>query len=226
MTELAYAAGVVRAVVFDIGETLVRDDRYWGSWADWLGVPRHTLSALVGAVTALGLDNAEALRLIRPGIDVHAARREREASGRGEFLDETDLYPDVRHGLQALRDAGLRVCVAGNQTARAGELLRGLDLPVDAIATSEEWGVAKPDPGFFGRVVELAGVVPEETVYVGDHPVNDVVPAKAAGLLTCLIRRGPWGHLWGDDPSVPADWRIGSLAELPALLCRTGWSPW
>lgn len=41
--------------MFDIGETLVRDDRYWASWADWLGVPRHTLSALVGAVTAQGL---------------------------------------------------------------------------------------------------------------------------------------------------------------------------
>ncbi|WP_160330387.1 HAD family hydrolase [Sphaerimonospora mesophila] len=222
---LTYATGVVRAVVFDIGETLVRDDRYWGSWADWLGVPRHTLSALVGAVTALGLDNAEAIRLIRPGIDVHAARRERDESGQGEFLDETDLYPDVRHGLQALRDLGLRVCVAGNQTTKAGELLRGLHLPVDAITTSEEWGVAKPDSAFFDRVVELAGVPPEETVYVGDHPANDVVPARAAGLLTCLIRRGPWGRLWGDDPSVPADWRISSLAELPALLSRTGRSP-
>ncbi|MFB8140122.1 HAD family hydrolase, partial [Streptomyces parvus] len=48
----------MKTFVFDIGETLVRDDRYWGSWADWLGTPRHTLSALVGAVTAQGLDNS------------------------------------------------------------------------------------------------------------------------------------------------------------------------
>jgi ribonucleotide monophosphatase NagD (HAD superfamily) len=26
--------------------------------------------------------------------------------------------------------------------------------------------------------------------YVGDHPVHDVLPAKVAGLATCLIRRG------------------------------------
>lgn len=114
---------------------------------------------------------------------------------------------------------GLRVCVAGNQTAKAGDLLRGLGLPVDALATSAEWGVAKPDPAFFDRVVELTGVAPDETVYVGDHPAN-VVPASQAGLRTCLIRRGPWGLLWGDDPAVPADLRISGLADLPALLTQ------
>ncbi|MEU1880191.1 HAD family hydrolase [Streptosporangium sp. NPDC020072] len=101
---------MIRVVVFDIGETLVRDDRYWASWADWLGVSRHTLSALVGAVTAMGLDNAEAIRLLRPGVDLYAERRAREEAGRGEFLDESDLYPDVRPGFRALREAGVRVC--------------------------------------------------------------------------------------------------------------------
>ncbi|MEV8636162.1 HAD family hydrolase [Streptosporangium sp. NPDC051023] len=217
---------MIRVVVFDIGETLVRDDRYWASWADWLGVSRHTLSALVGAVTAMGLDNAEAVRLLRPGVDLAEERRAREEAGRGEYLDETDLYPDVRPGLQALRDMGVRVCVAGNQTAKAGNLVRGLSLPADEIATSEEWGVAKPDPAFFRRVAELGGAVPEETVYVGDHPANDVIPAKAAGLRTCMIRRGPWGHLWGSDSTIlrSVDWRIDSILELPPIL--HGGSEW
>ncbi|MGW4412812.1 HAD family hydrolase [Nonomuraea sp. NPDC004702] len=216
---------MIRAVVFDIGETLVCDDRHWGSWADWLKVPRHTMSALVGAVTARGLSNAEALRVIRPGLDLQAAYREREVAGQGEFLDGSDLYPDVRAGLQALRDMGLRVCAAGNQTAKAGDLLRGLSLPIDAIATSAEWGVAKPDTAFFDRVIKFAGVAPAETLYVGDHPGNDVIPARKMGLVTCLIRRGPWGHLWSDDPVVPADLRINDLTDLPALLKATGRSP-
>ncbi|GGL14502.1 hypothetical protein Sme01_18250 [Sphaerisporangium melleum] len=208
--------------MFDIGETLVRDDRHWGSWADWLGIPRHTLSAMVGAVTALGMDNAEALRLARPGIDLNAERRAREAAGQGEHLDESDLYADVRPGLLALREMGLRVCVAGNQTKRAGDLLRAMDLPADAIATSQEWGVAKPELGFFEQVVRLADTPADEILYVGDHPANDIAPARTFGLRACLIRRGPWGHLWSDDPAVraAADWRIDSIAELPALLAR------
>lgn len=130
----------MKTFVFDIGETLVRDDRYWGSWADWLGTPRHTLSALVGAVTAQGLDNSEALKLVKPGIDIPAEYAAREAAGRGEYLDESDLYEDVRPALAGLRRLGMRVVVAGNQTVRAGELLRGLDLPADLVVTSEEWG--------------------------------------------------------------------------------------
>ncbi|MBQ0829651.1 HAD family hydrolase [Streptomyces tagetis] len=208
---------MIRAVVFDVGETLVRDDRYWASWADWLDVPRHTVSALVGAVVAQGRDNADALRLIKPGIDIAAEYAAREAAGRGERLDESDLYDDVRPALTALRDLGLRVVIAGNQTVRAGELLRELALPADMVATSGEWGVAKPDPEFFRRAVEAGQAAPGETLYVGDHPANDTLPAAAAGLRTAHLRRGPWGNLWADTPEVAAtaDWRITSLTELP-----------
>jgi FMN phosphatase YigB (HAD superfamily) len=88
------------------------------------------------------------------------------------------------------------------------------------IATSGEWGVAKPSAGFFERIVSAAPGEPHEIVYVGDHRDNDVVPAKVAGLRVAHVRRGPWGHLWADDPVVrdQADWRIDSLAELPGLV--------
>ncbi|MGW1868398.1 HAD family hydrolase [Streptomyces mauvecolor] len=211
---------MIETIVLDMGETLVRDDRYWASWADWIGVPRHTLAALVGAVVTQGRDPADALRMLKPGIDVRQAYLAREAAGRGEHLDETDLYDDVRPALGGLRELGIQVIVAGNQTARAGELLRGLDLPADLVVTSDEWGVSKPQPAFFERVLEVAESAPHETVYVGDHPVNDVFPAKAAGLRVAHLRRGPWGHWWADDSEVvaAADWRIDSLTQLTSLV--------
>ncbi|WP_049580772.1 HAD family hydrolase [Streptomyces sp. SBT349] len=210
---------MIRCVALDIGETLTADTRYWGDWADWFGVSRHTVSALVGAVVAQGRDNADALRLLRPGVDLDAEYAAREAAGRGERLSESDLYEDVRPALAALRHLGVRVVVAGNQTIRAGEQLRALELPVDAVAVSGEWGVAKPNTAFFLKVVALAEARPEEILYVGDHPANDVVPARETGLRTAHIRRGPWGHLWADDPDVrAADWTVDSLTELPGIL--------
>jgi FMN hydrolase / 5-amino-6-(5-phospho-D-ribitylamino)uracil phosphatase len=209
----------ISAVVFDVGETITSDRRFWADWADWLQVPHHTLSALVGAVVAQGRDNADALRLIKPDLDLWAEYKVREQAGRGEHLDENDLYPDVRTGLQALRDAGLWVGIAGNQTARVGELLRSLDLPVDAISVSGEWQVAKPAPEFFATLAVWADRQPGEILYVGDHPANDIAPAQSAGFKTCHIRRGPWGYLWADQPeAAAADYRINSIAELPALL--------
>jgi hypothetical protein len=37
---------VTRAVVVDVGECLVDETRECGTWADWLGVPRHTVAAM------------------------------------------------------------------------------------------------------------------------------------------------------------------------------------
>lgn len=215
---------MIETIVLDVGETLVRDDRYWASWADWLDVPAHTLSALVGAVVVQGRDNADAVRVLRPGIDLAAEYAAREAAGRGEVLEEQDLYPDVRPALSALREQGIRVIVAGNQTEKAGEMLRALELPADLVVTSAEWGVAKPDPAFFARVLDVSGAAPASTLYVGDHPANDVFPAKAAGLRAAHLRRGPWGYWWADDPDVraAADWSIDSLTELVELVRNGG----
>lgn len=210
----------VRSVVFDVGETLLDDTREWGRWADWLGVPRHTFSAVLGVVTASGRNNAETFEYFRPGFDLAAERRRREQAGVGEYISEDDLYSDVRPALAALRNAGVWVGIVGNQTSRAAELLRGLALPADLIATSGEWGVAKPAEGFFRRIVEEAPGAAGELLYVGDHRDNDMIPAKAAGLWTALVRRGPWGYLWADDPITrsQADWIVDSLEELPGLV--------
>ncbi|WP_307128946.1 HAD family hydrolase [Streptomyces sp. B1I3] len=212
----------METIVFDIGETLVRDDRHWASWADWLGVPPHTVSALVGAAVAQGRDSADALGILRPGMDVTEAYHARAAAGRGEYLDETDLYPDVRPALAELRALGLRVVVAGDRSRRAGELLRALDLPADLVVTSEEWGVTKPDPEFFARVLAVSDAPPHATLYVGDHPADDLFPAKSSGLRAAHIRRGPYGHWWADhaDVTETADWRINALTDLPGLLAE------
>jgi N-acetyl-D-muramate 6-phosphate phosphatase len=210
----------VVSVVFDVGETLLDDTREWGAWSDWIGVPRHTFSAVLGAVTAAGRDNAETFGYFRPGFDLAAERTLREQAGAGETYSETDLYPDVRPALSKLREMGLWVGIAGNQTARAGQILRGMNLPADLVATSADWGTAKPAPAFFQRIIQTAPGSADEIVYVGDHRDNDLIPARQAGLRVALIRRGPWGYLWADDQRVIdlADWRISSLNELPALL--------
>ncbi len=210
----------VRSVVFDVGETMLDDTAEWARWADWIGVPRHTFSAVMGALTAAGRDNGETFDVFRPGFDLPAERQAREDAGVGENIREHDLYPDVRPTLAALREAGFWVGVCGNQSARAGELLRKLDLPVDAVATSGEWGFVKPSGRFWTRLESWAVGEPGEILYVGDHRDFDILPAHARGLRTALVRRGPWGHLWADDPRVraSADWVVESLAELPALL--------
>ena len=211
---------MIGAVVFDVGECLVDESREYGTWADWLGVPRHTFSAMFGAVIANGLDYRETFQVFQPGFDLEKARQQRADAGQPEWFGEDDLYPDVRSALGQLRADGLWVGIAGNQTARAGDILRGLDLPADMIATSDDWGVSKPEPGFFRRILEVTPDSAGEILYVGDRLDNDIRPAASLGLRTALIRRGPWGIIQQGDPEaerVPT-MRIDSLAELPGRI--------
>jgi hypothetical protein len=89
----------VRAVVFDVGETLLDESTEYGTWADWLGVPRHTFSAMFGAVIARGDDYRQTFQHFRPGFDLAGERLRREEADFGEHFDESDLYPDARPSL-------------------------------------------------------------------------------------------------------------------------------
>jgi FMN phosphatase YigB (HAD superfamily) len=114
---------------------------------------------------------------------------------------------------------GLRIGLAGNQTRRAEGILRSLALPVDVIGTSESWGIEKPSAVFFERLVKEAGCSPESVLYVGDRLDNDVCAAQDFGLLTALIRRGPWGHILHDpERRARCLFTIDTLDELPALV--------
>lgn len=213
---------MINAVVFDVGETLVDETREYGTWADWLGVPRHTFSSVFGAVIALGMDYREAFGYFRPGFDLEAERARRADAGQPETFGEGDLYRDARPAMTALRDMGVWVGVAGNQTSRAGGILRGLDLPADMIATSDDWGAVKPDASFFRAVIDSAPCDAAGIVYVGDRVDNDLKPAKKMGMRTAFIRRGPWGYIWENHPDLPAtaDWRMSTLAELPDIVAK------
>jgi HAD superfamily hydrolase (TIGR01549 family) len=212
---------MIRAVIFDVGECLVDETREYGTWADWLGVPRHTFAAMFGAVIAQGRDYRDTFQEFRPGFDLYEEREKRAAAGQPETFGEDDLYPDVRDTLAALRADGLWLGIAGNQTVRAGKILRELFTPdVDLIGTSDDWGASKPDRAFFDRVAEVVPAEPGEMLYVGDRVDNDIAPARQAGMHTALVHRGPWATIqWRSEQAqkLPT-FRVESLLELSGAI--------
>jgi FMN phosphatase YigB (HAD superfamily) len=190
----------------------------WAEWARWLGVSDLTLAGLLGATIARGQDHLEALRLLRPGLDLAAERRARAEAGVPDELRPGDLYPDALPCIAAVREQGLVVGAAGNTGVEVERLLR-TSCGVEAVASSAGLGVAKPAPAFFAAVAQLVGVEPARIAYVGDRVDNDVLPALAAGMVAVHIRRGPWGHLHATLPEAArAHVRVDSLAELPGRL--------
>jgi FMN phosphatase YigB (HAD superfamily) len=189
----------LKAVVFDVGETLVDETGMWERAAAVAGVTPFTLMGVLGGLAARGEHHSLAWEI----LDVECPP---------SSWDEGELYPDALPCLRELRRRGIMVGAAGNVPAGSEEPLRE---HVDVIGSSGLWGVEKPAAEFFDRIVEEAGADAGEIAYVGDRVDNDVEPALAAGMVAVHIRRGPWGHL--HEPP-PAALRIRSLDELPEVL--------
>ena len=198
----------LKAIFFDVGETLVDEERWWRVLAEKEGLQPHVVWAALGDTNERGEEHNEFWSHL--GI-------EQPTNWWNELpYDLGDLYPDAIGCLESVRALGLRVGIVGNQTAALERWAREAALPADVISSSDSLGVRKPDPGFFRRVVELAGCAPAEVAYVGDRVDNDVLPAAAAGLVAIHVRRGPWGRLQRTPPEATIG--IDDLGSLPEAL--------
>ncbi len=115
-----------------------------------------------------------------------------------------EIYPEVIDVLEQLH-ARYRLGVVSNFDGRLRMILErfGISKFFAHVVISSEVGADKPDPEIYRRALEWAGVLPNETLHVGDDPVNDWAGAEAAGLHVFKLER----------PSV-------SLRDLPAWV---GW---
>lgn len=204
---------MIQWVVFDVGGVLVDEARLIRGWADVLAMEEAAFSAALRDGIAAGKGIGGTIREISPGLDIKSHRARLAGL---EIPGEGDLYPDVRDAFAALRAAGFRLGIAGNQPDGVLEALHGLDLGADFIATSHVWGVSKPDPRFFGEVLKATAADAAQIAYVGDRLDNDVEPARAAGMHPVFIPRGLWGEVHAAEARDVA--RVENLLELLACV--------
>jgi FMN phosphatase YigB (HAD superfamily) len=198
----------LRAVVFDVGETLVDEERWWRRLADREGLQPHVVWAALGVTIERGEEHT--------ALWGHLGMEQPPRWWTEIPYSLDDLYPDALDCLERVRELGLRVGIVGNQTETLEAWARESSLPADVISSSASLGVRKPSLAFFERVVELMGFAAADTAYVGDRVDNDVLPAAAAGLVAIHIRRGPWGRLQRTPPE--AALVLDGLASLPEAL--------
>jgi HAD superfamily hydrolase (TIGR01662 family) len=201
-----------RWVCLDVGETLIDETRVWSTWADEVGVPRLTFLAALGAVIARGGEHQDVFPIF--GVDDWQLRLPAVEAAYGGFAAD-DLYPDALRALDELRAEGYRLAIVANQPGIRRDELAAIGVEADVVAMSEWLGVAKPDPAFFARALELMGSpTPSDVAYVGDRVDNDVQPSATAGMRAVWIRRGPWGVIQRLPDGMQPALVVGSLDEL------------
>ena len=238
MIPQSYLKGI-RTVVFDLDDTLYAFERPGGPNDAALRALAEYAAPKIGVAPDAFIDEvAASLRAQKertgpdnPGYHSRCVRYARLLEARGLplrlALDFVEVYwrelfarirpaPGAADILRACRARGLRVGLGTDMTAieqfRKLKALGLLDL-VDFVASSEEAGIEKPNPGLFDLVVAKARCAPSEILFVGDNLRKDVLGATAAGMRAVWLQPDPAAR--AGRPEVAA---VGSLADLSAAL--------
>jgi len=136
-----------------------------------------------------------------------------------EYHQQANLWelvpPDVRPGLAALRNCGVRLVVVSNANGRLHHLFGRLNLldAFDYVFDSHHEGVEKPDPRYFEIALARSRSTATQTIHVGDLYYVDVVGARGAGITPVLF---DVGDLYPEADCL----RVRSLEELVVQLSQ------
>jgi phosphoglycolate phosphatase len=128
------------------------------------------------------------------------------------------IFPGVLDGLQAMRDAGLRLAVITNKAAAFTEPLlvaSGLAPWFEFAVSGDSLAHKKPHPAQLLHACERMGTQPGENLHIGDSH-HDAVAARAAGCPVFIV---PYGYNEGEDvQGIDCDAIVASLAEAARLV--------
>jgi phosphoglycolate phosphatase-like HAD superfamily hydrolase len=196
----------IKAVFFDVGETLINEARLWNGWAAYLGVPAAVFISALEKTIGDGQHHRHVFDRFRLGFDLETARRDRAARNDTDLFTADDLYPDALPCLRALRARGYMIGIAGNQPAEAERMLSALGVTIEVVTSSASLGVEKPSPAFFKKLIAAAGSAAAEVLCrrssrqrraagAGGGNGLGVPAARTVGTCACQTRRRTVGGL-------------------------------
>ncbi len=176
----------------------------------WIG--HGTRELLIQALASAGKTGVDVVRassalpLIAAEFDRHYQRRCGTSS---------QLYPQVRETLTALREQGVKLAVVTNKESRyTATVLDAHQLAplFDRIVNGDTLSTKKPDPAGIQSCLSLFQVAPERALFVGDSSI-DVATARNAGVRVWAL---PYGYNMGEPITACAPDRV--ISDLSSLL--------
>ena len=233
---------MIRAVVFDFGQTLVDSAEGFRTaekefqkkafatlelkgWEDFLEIYRETRARFHGRSDFSRKRIMEAV-FRHYGRAADSALLEAWETGYWERIKATTrLFPETQEVLTTLRDRYALALITNSQGQRQDEKHRLVHYPqletfFPVIVVAGEGGIpAKPDPAPFRLCLEKLGVAPEDAVYVGDDWRIDVLGSAAVGMHPVWLQHRTVKRNWpAVEITVPVISGLEELFDLDDLL--------
>jgi len=190
---------LIKAVIFDLDGTITQPYFDFDAIREEIGLAKDSGPVLesMEKMTAQQRQDAEKI------LHYHEQKA----------VTESKLNANAKQTLSALRAAGIHIGVlTRNKRSNALAIARKHKLKFDAVIDRED-GPVKPDAFGVLRICEQFGVVPEETMLVGDY-LFDLLCAKAAGAVAVLLAN----HNQAGEFAEHADFCIENISRILQII--------
>lgn len=227
---------MIDGIIFDKDGTLFDFHRSWGGWADSFlrGIAddadhADAMGRAIGFDLATGAFAADSPVIAATAADIAMALAPHlpalppaeitsHINAAAALAPMAEAVP-LRPLLQGLRDRGLRIGLATNDTevpARAHLAAHGITELFDFIAGYDSGHGAKPGPGMCTAFATAFGLDPARVVMVGDS-LHDLHAGRSAGMICVAVLTG----IAKEAELTPhADAVLADIGALPAWLDR------
>jgi HAD superfamily hydrolase (TIGR01509 family) len=215
-----------RAVIFDLDGVLADSEPWWNQIDGKLLAEYGVTYRDEYHRNVLGVSYRLAVEFYKKAFGLSAPTEEL-MQRRGEiatefFANRVGLFPSAKPVLQELRRMNLRLAVATSSvSASARPFLDRHNLTAffNVIVTGDEIERGKPHPDIYLRAADKLGLAADACLVIEDA-LSGIAAAKAAKMRVAAIpdRR----FVDPREYEKKADYVLGSLSEIPALLRRAG----
>jgi phosphoglycolate phosphatase len=177
---------------------------------DWIGHGTRALLiqalAFSAGVSVDSVRKSDTLPAIAAEFDIHYQRR---------CGTRSQLYPQVRETLSALRAQGVKLAVVTNKETRYTRAVLNAHqlMPLlHQVVSGDSLPTKKPDPAGIRFCLQLFDIAPGRALFVGDSSI-DVATARNAGVAVWVL---PYGYNMGQPIEACGPDRV--IADCSALL--------
>lgn len=212
------------AVIFDLDGVLADSEPWWNQIDAKLlaeyGITYHGEHHQ----DVLGVSYRLAVEFYKNAFHISAPveqlMRRRGAIATDFFANCVGLFPSAEPTLEELRQMKLHLAIATSSvsgSARPFLKRTGIGSFFDVIVTGDDVRQGKPHPDIYLQSAKTLGIAPDACLVIEDA-LAGITAAKAANMRVAAIPDTRFVD--SQEYETQADYVLGSLSEIPALVCR------
>ena len=200
---------MIKLVIFDLDNTLLDRDLSFRGFAEWVYitflVEDENKEEIIKGMIRVDEQGYGSKWKVWSYINQNAKWKKRLSAEEYHecFLEHMANFSEVMDGthsiLQRLLDDGYNLgMITNGKTIGQNRKIDALNIRkyFSHIIISEEVGIKKPEKEIFKMILDKYSIEPQQSVYIGDSPQNDILGASSAGMhaIWMSYRKNTWDN--------------------------------